>query len=170
MSDDTPVVDVDWLAADQIGIVVGDIEDGMDRFYGLLGVGPWNVYRFEPPTLTDRTYYGERGEYSMLLATAVGPGAMVELIQPLDGPSLYADHLREHGEGLHHVGTFLSEDVQPTVEKYEDAGISVIQSGSFGDVDFWYIDTAPRLNGVLVEIIANIGNAPSPDRIYEPER
>ena len=39
-----------------------------------------------------------------MLGAEVHAGPIVfELIQPLDGPSIYKEWLDEHGEGLHHV-------------------------------------------------------------------
>ena len=32
-----------------------------------------------------------------------------ELLQPLEGPSIYRDWLDEHGEGLHHVAVMLHD-------------------------------------------------------------
>jgi hypothetical protein len=45
-----PNVGVEIPEITQIGFVVEDLEDGMDRFGSLLGIGPWDVYRFEPPS------------------------------------------------------------------------------------------------------------------------
>lgn len=69
MSDATePSVDVSLPEVSQIAFVVEDLEDAMRRFGRLLGVGPWFVYRYEPPRLTDTTYRGEPVEYSMRVA------------------------------------------------------------------------------------------------------
>ncbi len=160
---------IDELAVDQVGIVVDDIEAGMDRFCRLLGIQSWNLYRFEPPDLTERTYYGEPSNYAMYLATAVRDGAMVELIEPLAGENLYSDYLREHGEGIHHIGTFLSEDADRVVDRYVESGQPVIQHGCFGEVEFWYVDTRDHLAGVLLEVIENISEAPPPLSVYEPD-
>ena len=32
----------------------------------------------------------------------VQPGLVFELVQPLDGPSIYKEFLEEHGEGVQH--------------------------------------------------------------------
>lgn len=163
---DIPQLDIEIPELSQVAFVVEDLDDGMDRFGSILGIGPWEVYRFEPPALSDRTYRGEPHEYSMALAIARIGETMVELIEPLGGSSLYTDHLEEHGEGLHHVACFAFDDPYGVVEAFEDAGMPVVQSGSYGDAEFWYFDTAAELNGTIFETAANVDGMPEPDRTY----
>ena len=166
VSNSIPQLDVEIPELSQVAFVVEDLEDGMDRFEGLLGVGPWQVYRFEPPALTDRTFRGESHEYSMRLALAQLGETMLELIEPLEGPSIYTEHLDEHGEGLHHVACFAFEDPHAVVETFEDAGMPVIQSGNFDGVEYWYFDTADELNGTIFETAANLEAIPEPEMTY----
>ena len=148
----------------QVAVVVEDLDDGMSRFDGMLGAGPFDVYRFEPPRLTETTYRGEPHDYSMALGLADIGGTMLELIEPLTGESIYTDHLDAHGEGLHHVACFAFDDPKAVVEQFEDAGYPVLQSGNFAGTEYWYFDTADALNGVIFETAANTGNLPEPDR------
>lgn len=164
--DDIPQLEVEVPEITQIAFVVEDLDDGMDRFGALLGVEPWEVYRFEPPRLTDRTFRGEPHEYSMALAITEVGDTMLELIEPLEGESIYTEHLDEHGEGLHHVGCFAFDDVDAVIEEFEDAGMGVLQSGNFDGVKYWYFDTADELNGVILETAANLEALPDPDRVY----
>lgn len=52
----------------QIAFVVEDLEASMRRFSRLLGIEPWLLYRYEPPRLSETTFRGESGEYSMRVA------------------------------------------------------------------------------------------------------
>ena len=172
LNSEVPQLEVEIPEITQIAFVVEDLEDGMDRFGGLLGVEPWEIYRFEPPKLTDRTYHGESHEYSMALALTEVADTMVELIEPLEGESIYTEHLDEHGEGLHHVGCFAFDDVDSVIDEFESAGMGVIQSGTFGPedtdagVEFFYFDTAAELNGVIFETARYLDELPDPDRTY----
>ncbi len=161
-----PELDVEIPEVSQVAFVVEEIEDGMDRFGALLGIGPWQLYRFEPPTLSETTYRGEPHDYSMILSLADAGGTMIELIEPLSGPSIYTEHLEEHGEGLHHVACFAFDDPHRVVELFEDAGMGVLQSGVYGETPYWYFDTAKQLNGVIFETAANVGALPEPDDTY----
>ena len=72
----------------QIALVVNDIHAAMDAFQQALGWGPWNVYEHKPPSLHHTHLHGEAPPYTMIGAeTHVGP-IVVELIQPVEGPSI----------------------------------------------------------------------------------
>lgn len=151
---DIPELDVELPEVEQVAIVVEDLDDGMARFRAILGVEPWTVFRFEPPMLTDTTYRGEEAEYGMVLAIGYAGETMIELIEPTIGPNVYRDHLDEHGEGLHHVAYFGWDEDEATevIEKFEDAGMPVVQSGHYEGTDFWYFDSQEELNGLMFEI------------------
>jgi len=167
MEFDVRSLGIDVPGIDQVGIVVEDLEDGMDRFAALLGVEPWAVHRFEPPALTDTTYEGRPTEMSHRLAIATVGDIDLELIEPLEGENTYTAHLTEHGEGLHHVACFSFDDPRGVVETFEDDGIPVVQSGIYNGATFWYIDTRAQMNGVLFEVVESAGDGPSePDRVY----
>ncbi|MFC7689485.1 VOC family protein [Paeniroseomonas aquatica] len=87
----------------QVGIVVRDLDKALDQYANRLGVGPWRVYTYAPPKLTGMRIRGIETPYSMKLALAWTNEMMWELIQPLEGPSIYQEFLRDHGEGIHHV-------------------------------------------------------------------
>jgi hypothetical protein len=50
------------------------------------------------------------------------------------------------------------------VEEYQKRGISVIQSGKYGEDEFYYVDTEPEI-GELYEI-GNNGKVREPERTY----
>jgi hypothetical protein len=53
----------------------------------------------------------------------------LELIQPLEGRSIWADFLRDHGEGIHHI-RFNVEAIEPVQEYLRGHGIESAQHGS----------------------------------------
>ena len=82
------------LSISQIALVVEDIEEALERYHRVLGWGPWNVYEHKPPLLHHTRVRGKDVEYTMIGAeTHVGP-IVVELIQPVSGPSIYAESSR----------------------------------------------------------------------------
>lgn len=162
-------LDIEMPEVTQVGFVVEDVEDAAERYSRVLGIEPWTGYRFEPPDLADTTYRGESVTYSMRIAHGFAGETNLELIEPLSGPSIYADHLEEHEEGMHHLKSSW-DDEQRTyeiVEAFEDAGIPVVQSGGYKGSEFWYFDTADVLNGLIFEtsIRRNEGER-SPDFVY----
>lgn len=158
-----PDLDIELPSLDQVGFVVRDLEDGAERFRSLLGVGPWTVWAFEPPDLTERTYRGVPAHFTMRIAVATVGDVMLELVEPGEGPSVHRDFLDDHGEGLHHVACFSFEDTERVVGTLADAGAPVVQRGRFGDATFVYLDTTDLLNGVMFETGTAIDAVPAPD-------
>ena len=166
------VVDIDSLeidvpSIDQVGIVVEDIDDGMDRFGTLWGIDEWIVLDFEPPRLQNVRFEGEPTDTTWVISLATVGETDIELIAPVSGENTYTEHLAEHGEGLHHVACFEFDDPEGAVETYREAGVEVLQRGDFGDGTFWYLDTREAFNGVIFEIVALGEGVPDPDRVYE---
>lgn len=140
------------LEISQIAVVVNDLEKTMEQYTKLLGWGPWNVYRHEPPRLHDTVVRGQQVDYTMLGAeTHVGEMGF-ELLQPLEGPSIYKEWLEQHGEGLHHVAVMLHDFDESTElkRKFAEVDADVLMGGRIGDtIEFYYLDTEPSLKIVL---------------------
>lgn len=110
----------------QVGVVVRDldrIEENMLRIFGL------RPYRRVGGIHTNATLYGEPCD-------RVGCNCIfynfcnveIEYIQPVTEQNVWCDFLREHGEGIHHVG--FSVDSHDGVRgDMAAAGVPCIQSG-----------------------------------------
>ncbi|MBV8733432.1 MAG: VOC family protein [Solirubrobacterales bacterium] len=140
------------LQISQIAVVCKDLQKTMEQYMTLLGWGPWNVYRHEPPRLHDTELNGKPTQYTMLGAeTHVGEMGF-ELLQPLEGPSIYREWLEQRGEGLHHVAVMLHDFDESTrlKERFAEVGASVLMGGRIGEtIEFYYLDTEPSLKIIL---------------------
>jgi Glyoxalase/Bleomycin resistance protein/Dioxygenase superfamily len=140
------------LEISQIAVVCHDLQRTMEQYTRLLGWGPWNVYRHEPPRLHDTTLRGTPTEFTMLGAETHVGDVGFELLQPLEGPSIYKEWLEQHGEGLHHVAVML-HDFRESSElktKFAEIGASVLMGGRIGEtIEFYYVDTEPSLKIIL---------------------
>jgi len=88
-----------------IGIVVRDIEPVSRLYTELLGVPRWHTWDVERDGLpTNPATSGKRG--SIRIAYGHAPGQTIELLQPLGGTTIWSEHLREHGEGVQHLGVW----------------------------------------------------------------
>ncbi len=67
------------------------------------GIGPWSVYTFSPQTCTELTYHGRAAAQIFKVCLAEMAGMRWEVIQPLEGPTISADFLDRHGDGVQHV-------------------------------------------------------------------
>ena len=93
----------------QIALVVRDLEASIRSWWDLLRIGPWNAYTLSPDILQDMHYHGAPARFGLRHAFGFGKDIQIELIEPLEGPSIFADHLASHGEGLHHVGIYVPD-------------------------------------------------------------
>jgi hypothetical protein len=115
----------------QIGVVVADVEYAAAMLTDVFGIGPFRIIDWPPPDRTDieRFYHRQPGNFTARMAfTELGP-VELELIQPLEGESIWADFLRERGGGIHHI-RFNVPDLEPTIEYLAGQGIQVAQMGS----------------------------------------
>src|SRR3979411_3545178 len=77
----------------QIGIVVRDIDEALERYHRALGWGPWNVYEHKPPALHHTFLHGKPTDFTMIGAeTHVGP-IVVELLHPVERHTIHTERV-----------------------------------------------------------------------------
>jgi methylmalonyl-CoA/ethylmalonyl-CoA epimerase len=112
----------------QVGIVVPDLEAAMHAYGPPRGAGDvWKLWTYDETVMSERRFRGSAGTFSMQIALG-GSGPQLELVQPLQGPSIYHEYLEEHGSGLHHLA-FLVADIAATITEMENAGFPLLQAG-----------------------------------------
>ncbi len=154
----------------QIALLVPDLDKGVETYWRLLGIGPWHIYTYGKPFVKKMSYRGQPGAYSMRLALARLGSLQIELIEPLEGGSIYAEHIAEHGYGLHHIAVVV-EDLEAAVGEAQAAGLAVAMDGSGygldGDGGYAYLDTVDAI-GTTVELIELPRRRARPEKIYPP--
>jgi hypothetical protein len=98
-------------------------------------------------------FRGEPAVYRVLLAFGqLGP-TQIELVQPLEGQSIWGEFLERHGPGLHHFRVTVS-NFDETVQAWQAAGIENVASGTGAHVGSrWaYFDTSALLDGIVIEL------------------
>jgi methylmalonyl-CoA/ethylmalonyl-CoA epimerase len=150
----TAVPSLAGRAVGQVGILVPDLEGALDRYSSRWELGPWAGYVYGPETLPSSTYRGRPGRYSMRIALA-GSAPQVELIEPVEGPSIYHDWLESHPHGVHHLAVYV-ESLDAAIASMAAAGYALLQSGAGygldGDGGYAYFDTEHDF-GVVLEAI-----------------
>jgi len=139
-----------FAGADQIGLVVNKLEPWLER-YAAMGIGPWWVGAYAPPALTDMKIRGEDAVYSMRLGLAWIGSMQWELIEPLDGQSIYKEHLEKHGEGFHHVQLSYGGSYDAFAGAMIGRKSPPLMEGRFAGSKFAYFDTTETL-GLIVEV------------------
>ncbi|KAG7005027.1 hypothetical protein G7Y79_00022g052480 [Physcia stellaris] len=129
-----------------------------------LGVGPWRVYTCSPENTTNQTYRGRPSAYTIKFCYASLPPSNItyEVIQPVSGPSIFADYLASHatagsegGGGLHHVAYDCNGiPMEERVKKFDERGYSMVQSGTWMEGStFMFFEGPQGVKGTWVETI-----------------
>lgn len=152
----------------QVAVVVKNLDESVKKYADEYGIGPWAIYDFNPETVKDMIIRDKKEGYAMRIALCNIGNVQWELIEPEDEKSIYAEFLREHGEGLHHVA-FAVEDYDEAMKFFRSKGLKILQSGTWHDFIYTYLTTEDDL-----KIIAEIYKPPKdfewpkPDAVYPP--
>jgi methylmalonyl-CoA/ethylmalonyl-CoA epimerase len=135
----------------QIGIVVRDIEEALNRWCKLLGIEKPRVIETEEWEKTKAMYMGVPTRGRAKLAFIDLDNITIELIQPIDGPSTWESQLSAYGQGVHHIA-FVVKDADGCAKKLEGFGGIREQEGLFEGGRYIYVDLLKSL-GVRVELL-----------------
>jgi Glyoxalase/Bleomycin resistance protein/Dioxygenase superfamily len=135
----------------QNGYVVADIEEAMDYWGTVMGVGPW-LYLEQAP-IKEFSYRGAPSDIDVSIALANAGPLQIELIQQRnDAPSMYRDFVDAGHSGLQHVA-YWTETFDADLAAARERGLEVGQSGYSGSPDgrFVYF-TAETHPGSVIEL------------------
>src|SRR5207244_1977782 len=121
---------------DHVAVVVRDTERALTYFTGRLGLEVVSSEVIERPHV--RLTYLDAG------------GVFLQLVEPLDDASPVAQHLAEHGEGLHHIA-FAVAAVPETAAALADPGAPEVTVGSGRGRPSAFVPGDPH-HGVRVEV------------------
>lgn len=158
-----------WKTA-QMCIVTDDLDATVKEYADRLGIGPWWIQDYQAPELHSTTLHGKPVEHSMRLALAYTGVFNWEVVQPLEGPSIYREFLNRKGPGLHHFG-FMLDDLEtdwPTLRAtLAERDCIVVQEGGWREVNWVYFET-PGPSHACFEIIERPASfvRPEPMRWY----
>ena len=97
-----------------------------------LGIGPWQVFTFSPENTANQTYRGNASPFTLKVCFAQRGALVWEIIEPVSGPTIFADFLDSHGEGIHHVAYDCNNiEFEPRIAEFARRGAEVVQSGSW---------------------------------------
>lgn len=123
-----------------LGFVVHNVEKTAKRLQGLLGIDSWIIRVIEPQSAT---FYGEEVSHTFKIAMGHLGSLGIELLQPVKGKSVYAEHLKKGEESFHHIAIRIPENkLREVLDKLKERGGEVIQTGRVGESPgyYYYID------------------------------
>ena len=147
----------------QIGIVVSDVNKAIKGYRDLLHIKEWNINYVDTTIGKGGNFYknGKPIQTKAKIAWVNFGNVELELIEPQDEHSLYADFLREHGPGIHHVMLGTS-DYSACLDHLDNQNIAAIGGGELQDTRFQMFDTQELL-GFICEIAE--GDPLVPDQV-----
>lgn len=155
----------------QVALVVDDLDRTVENYWKYFGIGPWHFYTYCRPLVKDMSYYGVEADYKMRIALSNFGPTRIELIEVVDGDTIYQDYIENHGYGVQHFG-LLVEDMEDALARADVEGFHVIMEGSGfgpdGDGHYAYLDTEELL-GVTLELISRPKRRHPPEKVYPPE-
>ena len=88
----------------QAGFLVKDLEACVHSYSERFGVSGWQVYTYGPKILSRMIYRGKNTSYSSRIGLNYIGATRIELIQPLEGYTIFNEFIEKHGYGQHHLG------------------------------------------------------------------
>jgi methylmalonyl-CoA/ethylmalonyl-CoA epimerase len=137
-----------------IGAVVKNIDRVIEYYSRVFGIGPFEIYDFQPRKAWVRGQ--EVKPFELKIATADVGSAKMELIQVIRGEPPHRGFLDVHGEGLQHLG-FYVENYDEWKSYIMEEGIEILceieaEDQVRGKRRAFYMDSG-EIGGVLFEII-----------------
>ncbi len=134
---------------DQVAYAVHDMDRALPRYEAIFG--PFEVAEAD---MKDCTVRGRRADIRLLWAVNRCGPIEIELIQPLAGEYTITEHLRAHGESLHHV-RFRVTPLEPKLEELSRQGFETLLYKRFDEpkVAFAYVQLPKELGGSIIELI-----------------
>ncbi len=155
----------------QTAFVVRDLEASTAAYWRHFRMGPWTGWTITPERVATAHYRGKPARFSFRHALAWRGDVQFELVQPLEGPSIFAEHLDAKGEGLHHIGMYVP-DIAKGKADMEASGFTAVQGatgfGADGSGEFCYFETDDPICA-FVELIAAPGARRPPDFTFPAE-
>ncbi|OON96833.1 MAG: hypothetical protein ATN31_01715 [Candidatus Epulonipiscioides saccharophilum] len=142
-----------------VGIIVKNIEETIAKMEKIFKIDEYRINLFPPENVNkddiQLMYKGKKTWFTARFCFMKMGNTELELIEPLEGDSLWRDYLNEHGEGIHHL-KFEVESINDTMKAFKEIGIDCPQYGSAVGPNtgkIWaYFDTTKEL-GYVSEIL-----------------
>jgi catechol 2,3-dioxygenase-like lactoylglutathione lyase family enzyme len=111
------------------------------------------------PELGDPMYYGEPADHDLIQGWQRHGDISYEWCIPVKPPIVYDDHIKLHGEGIHHLA-FSVADMDQVLDDYTDRDFVVSMGGTWGEKGkpgsgrYEYIDLE-KAGGLTMELLWN---------------
>ncbi len=148
-------VDTGLGPINHVAMAVKDWRATAKGYAKLMGLKTWRVMEISSDMMETAEYYGEPAEFVWISAFARMGDTLIELCEPVSGKTVFDDFVKEHGDGMQHVGDLSHPNPLALVEEYTRQGVKV---GNYcniaGVAELYYLDTREQLGGMFLEVVA----------------
>ena len=140
----------------QIAIVVHDVQKYAKSYAEFFGVEVPEIIISETEDKAKTRYHGRPTKARVKQAFFRFDNIVIELLEPVGGPSTWKDFLDNNGEGVHHIA-FEVKGMDGRIAEMRDRGINLIQQGQWTTYTggrYAYFDSKDRL-AVILELLEN---------------
>ncbi|MEA5565011.1 VOC family protein [Anabaena sp. UHCC 0399] len=158
----------------KIGILTYDLDKTLRNYVEILGIGPWKIYHLQEPRLSQTKLRGKKVNLSVQIAVAYVGNTLLEIVQPLDGSSIYHELLDKQGEGVHYIGVSSDKlNFSELLQHFSKLGCSIAMEGTLENTyQFAYVDTKSLAKMMMEVVSIPVQKIPlaleslKPDKIY----
>ena len=136
----------------QINIIVRDIETAAEKWAQIFGVEKPEIQARRLEGGENYTYRGEPVSCEILSALIEMNGFVLELHQPVSGPSTFQEFLDKHGNGVHHIGFEVGSDRDAVIERLSSLGFDTNRTLGIYPGSSWTIVDSEDVLGVNLNI------------------
>ena len=136
----------------QINIVVRDIELAAQKWAELLGIDVPEIRINHLEGNENYTYRGEMVSCDLKVCDIPMNGFVIELHQPIGGPSSFQEFIEKHGNGVHHLGFEVGALRDDVIEDMKKDGYDVNRTLGIYPGSSWTIVDAEETLGVNLNI------------------
>ena len=109
---------------DQLALLTPNLQPAMDAYIATLGVH----FRVFEVNETNSAFSGSSARYRTRFAVAQAGLTTIEIIQPISGKTIYSEHLKSRGPGLHHVAIHV-DPLEDAVKSLSRRGYKKLMEG-----------------------------------------
>ena len=132
----------------EVGVVVKDLDQTIE-YLTSLGLGPFRIRMSDHPS---GLVHGKKSHYKVRVAMSQQGPVQLQLIEYLEGETIFQEFLREKGEGLHHMA-FKVRDLSAALAKSVSNEMDILQQDQFvGGGGLAHLASA-KMGGFIIKLI-----------------
>jgi len=137
----------------QVSLAVEDLALTMEQYWRVFGWSGWDVFDHHLPVHHATELRDRPVDYDLRGAEVMVGSLNFELLEPLEGPSLWREFIQERGEGIASIAVMFHtrEDGEAVKREFAERGMPVTMKAAIGEhIEYYYLDTEERF-GCLIE-------------------